>query len=217
VPLDWYRRTEWSPEVERDFFARLKRSRRHNRAQYLRVQAVHLIDAGGADRFRKALELLERLIREYDAPTELAQAQALRGSALIGLGDTQGAIEALRSSFAAQRAFPTVQTMAYLQFGMLAVQHNRPELYREALSALDEFAGFELELFPIQEYQAAVIRAVALDALGAHEEARSQANRALDAARKKETPLRYHRQLGLVVVEDRALHERVVRLARSRS
>jgi len=99
----------------------------------------------------------------------------------------------------------------------LAVQHNRLDLYREALSALDEFAGSELELFPIQEYQAAVIRAVALDALGAHEEARSQANRALDAARKKETPLRYHRQLGLVVIEDRALHERVVRLARGRS
>ena len=40
---DWFRRTTWSDEDERAFFARLVRSRGiFRKAQYLRIQAVTL-------------------------------------------------------------------------------------------------------------------------------------------------------------------------------
>src|SRR5438876_3316466 len=101
TPIEWFRRTDWTPDVESDFFARLRRARPSNRAQYLRIQAVHLEEAGGADRLRGAIGLLDRLLSDYPDSVEIAAAHWTRGRCLEGIGDLDGAVAALRASLAA--------------------------------------------------------------------------------------------------------------------
>ena len=68
---DWFRRTAWSDADREDFNARLKRSRGEgNKAQYLRIQAVYLAEAG---HHHNAIELLDRLFAEFPQKGQLAQ------------------------------------------------------------------------------------------------------------------------------------------------
>jgi tetratricopeptide (TPR) repeat protein len=212
MPEDWYRRTEWSANTEADFFARLSRARPEMRAQYLRIQAVHLHQAGGAARLRKALELLERMLRDYPQRSEIAAAHFSRAECLSVLGQIDEALQALRSALAAERDAPNWRTRAYLSLGMLAIRHRRADLYDEVLVALDDFGG--RELFPREQYEAAAIRAIVLDARGAHEGAVAFAKQALDAAARTDTGLRYHPSVGLVRDPDPRIHDELKRLAR---
>jgi hypothetical protein len=41
---DWYRQKTWSKSQEEYFFQKLGRARKDGRAQYLKVQAIELID-----------------------------------------------------------------------------------------------------------------------------------------------------------------------------
>jgi hypothetical protein len=62
---DWFRSSQWSAEIEAEFEKRLARARPRSRAQYIRIQAVHLLDK--PDRFRIGIgrTLLERLERDF--------------------------------------------------------------------------------------------------------------------------------------------------------
>ena len=44
---DWYRRKTWTKRDEKEFFGKLGRATKDNRAQYLRVQARELIETEG--------------------------------------------------------------------------------------------------------------------------------------------------------------------------
>lgn len=211
LPIEWVRRTGWTAEVEVDFFARLRRARPERRPQHLRIQAVHLREAGGSARARKALELLDRLLTEYPESIEVAVAHWCRSQCLADLGDIDGAVHALRAGLAVERSRPNVRTGAYLDLGMLAIRHGRTALYGEALATLDEFGGSEF--LPRQQYAAAAIRAVALDAQGASGPARDNARLAIEAARRKASGLRYHPRLGLVTLRDAPLHAELRRIA----
>ena len=63
---DWYRRTTWSQTDREAFHARLKRSRsEEGKAQYLRIQALHLQETGDPERIAAAVELLDELLAKY--------------------------------------------------------------------------------------------------------------------------------------------------------
>lgn len=213
MPEDWFRRTNWTPEIEADFHVRLARARPANRAQYLRIQALHLQEAGGVARLRKALELLDLMLAKYPDRIELAEAHHGRGKCFIGLDEIDAAVGALRASFVTQRTVPNVRGPAYLTFGLLVTRERRTALYDEALAALDEFGG--REILPRQQYEAAAIRALVLDAKGAHRDAAAAAQRALDSAAKTHTGLRYHPRLALVVDPDPHIQKELQRIARS--
>ena len=212
--IDWFRRTDWTPEVEADFDARLARARVANRPQYLRIQALHLVQAGGELRLRKALELIDRFM---SAPTDfdLAPAYDVRAKAHAKLGEDDAAFEAYRMSCEARRRKRTMGTDAYLEFGFLAIVRRRDDLYDEAVRLLDEFGGQGSAPFPMQQYKHYAIRAVASEALGDRSMARTQANLALEAAAKTNSGLPYHAGLGLVGHPDTSLHVMLVRLARA--
>ena len=73
------RRTNWTAADRGDFIRRLKRERKYNRYQYLRIQAIHLVDAGN---HVAALELLEQFLDIDDGGSDLAQAQLQRAESL---------------------------------------------------------------------------------------------------------------------------------------
>jgi hypothetical protein len=211
APIEWFRRTEWTHDIELDFFTRLRRAKPTNRPQYLRIQAVHLEKTGRPDRLRAALRLLDQLLADYPDSMETAAAHWCRARCLDTLGDVNGAVAALRASLAAERARPNVRTDAYLELGMLALRHQRLDLHDEAFAALAEFGGSEL--LPRQKYEAAAIRAIVLEARGARTEARTSALLALDAARQKTTGLRYHPDIGLVAATGTPLYNELERIA----
>jgi hypothetical protein len=141
---DWFRRKTWTPADRETFFARLRRSRTtYHKAQYLRVQAVELQATGTPEGVDAALELAEVLLRDYPAPTELAHAHLIRAECLESRGDVAGAAEAYRHALRAQRACPKVRTTAHQGFAWLVATRPLPELYREAIAALDEFGDMD--------------------------------------------------------------------------
>jgi hypothetical protein len=67
---DWYRLTTWSESDRQGFEARLSRSRKANRSQYLSSQAWHLFSVG---LFDESLVLLRRMFNDYPNPVELPE------------------------------------------------------------------------------------------------------------------------------------------------
>jgi tetratricopeptide (TPR) repeat protein len=195
--VDWYRRSTWTAEDQADFQARLKRSRgSFHKAQYLRLQALALQEAGTEALLVAALSLLEQLVREYPEPSQLASAHQQRAQCLANLGRYADAMASYEASFAAQRQAPNWKTEAYLDFGELVLGLKRADLYAQAVAVLNEFGGGEQ--FPASQYRSATIRALTCNAAGDHRGARLHAAEALAAVAKTESPFRYHRKLGLV-------------------
>jgi tetratricopeptide (TPR) repeat protein len=63
---DWYRNTEWNDQIEFEFESRFNRCRgNYHKAQYLRIQASHLLDSKKSKHQEKGIELMERVISKY--------------------------------------------------------------------------------------------------------------------------------------------------------
>jgi tetratricopeptide (TPR) repeat protein len=205
---EWFRRTTWSAEDAADFAARLKRSRgMFHRAQYLRIQALHLERTEEGSLLLVALGLLQQLITEYPDPSQLAEAFHQHATCMVALGDIEGALTAYHKSFEAQRRYPKGHTNAYRDFGELVTSLGRSDLYDEVIALEKEFGG--KDLFPAHQFQTAKTHALILAERGQLEDARHFAQIALAATAATESPFRYHRKLGLV---DRAAAQVLQRL-----
>lgn len=164
---DWFRNTTWTPEIATAFFQRLARSRGPDRkAQYLRIQALHLAETKERRLIEVALCLLDRLLTEYPTRSQLQSSHLQRAQCLVELGRDDDAIVAFRASLAAQRDFPNVHTDAWLDFAWFAVERERLDLYAKVSAVLDEFARAAATTFPIQRYKLHAARAVMLAAAG---------------------------------------------------
>ena len=209
---DWYRRRQWTDEDRGAFRARFARSRgAGNKAQYLLIQAETLLSTGSADLVLPALELAEEMLREHPEKLFLSNAHYIVARCLVALGRENEALAAYRDSFAARRNGPGVQNAACLDFAWLIVERGRHDLYEEALKTLDEFAG-DFEMLPVCAYRSSAARALIWVAKGDTEQARAFARQAIDAAAKRESPFRYHRDLGLVQTVDDNLHRTLLAL-----
>jgi tetratricopeptide (TPR) repeat protein len=211
--LEWFRRATWTDADREDFNARLKRSRgAGNKAQYLRIQAVHLAEAGHHE---GAIELLDRMFVEFPEKIQLAQAHAQKADSLAKLGQIDAAIQEYRAGLQAEREFPNVRTNAWLDFGWLVVEKQMAELYEEVSRVLQEFreeGGLKL---PAREYRYAAIQALLADARAERARAREFAKQALAEAAKDHSGLRYHPTVGLVGSERVTFQNRLRTLADS--
>ncbi len=206
---DWYRRSTWTELDEEEFFARLDRSRdRYHRAQYLRIQAVHLYQSG---LHAEALRLLDHLVGHEAEPSQLAWAHQERAEALEKVGRPAEALSAWRSSLVSEKAFPNIQTRAPLRFARLAVDSKREDLYFEALDGIGYFEK-QVQLFPIDRFQLAAYRAILLFQQGETSKASAWAQAALEVAGENHSGLARHPAMGLVK-EDDPLLERVADIA----
>jgi len=208
---DWYRRSTWTAADSVEFFARLSRSKTdHHKGQYLRIQAVHLQRAGGAELVRAALELLDLMIEKYPHQMELASAHAQRGQCLRALGELDAALAAFQAALAAQRTWSNWLTDVHLDYGELVLALQRGDLYVTALAVLDEF-GADAR-FPVEIYRASAISALVHEQQGQIAIARTFAQRALEAAAATKSPFRYHSALGLVTDTSTDFHGRLLSL-----
>lgn len=194
---EWFRRERWNRSDQMDFFVRLLQARPRNRAQYLRIQAVHLAAAGERD---GALRLLDVLLTEYPEELEIAAAQHLRARCLDEDGRLSAAGEAFRASLSAMRTFPSARTDSHLDFALFALRHGRASEYEEALAVLDEFA--DQMIFPVQKLKYTTARALLLARMGTDPSAvRALARQVLEEGQSTTSGLAHHpdRSLARVV------------------
>ena len=189
---DWFRKTAWSADDERDFRAHLERARVDRRPQYLRIQAAHLLENGLPE---PALALLDEFLAGPD-DLFLTLGHSLRAQALTDLGRLDDALAAYRGARDAQRRRPNVQSYAALEFAELVVATQRRALFTEVLQVLDEL--HRDDPFPAIQYREAAVRAQIAQAFGDRATARTEARRALQAADAAKAPFARHPDVGLV-------------------
>src|SRR3569833_1043991 len=122
---DWFRKTTWSESDQAQFFARLQRSRSTaKKAQYLRIQAHHLEEAGSPELLGVALNLLEKVLNEFPATFELAQAYAQKANCLAKLGKFHEAVICYRMAINTEKKFPRWGTRSWISFGRVVVENG---------------------------------------------------------------------------------------------
>jgi len=186
---DWYRNTEWNEAIERAFDEKLRRAR--TKEQYLRIQASTL----SCSHPEIALKLLERY---FELPDDFdhAQAHVDRATAFSALGRVADAVSAYEAALARESEFPNLQTQAYLDLPYLVATHCIREQYSRALELL---RLHECRLtFPVDHFRWHAARALIAGATHEAEVADAHAKRALEAAAREQSGLRYHPTVGLV-------------------
>jgi tetratricopeptide (TPR) repeat protein len=205
---DWYRRTSWSDADEQDFFERLGKSRSTlHQSQYLRLQAVTLVETKQPRLIRVALRLLERLFAEYPDPSQLAAGHLHAAECYEKLGDFPRATEQFRRALEAQALPQAPDVGVTLAFPWFVARHGLSDLYDEALRTLNKADV----VFPVQIFREAAVRAIVADDRGDQPSAAQHARRALDAAGLKRSPFG-HPSVGLVGPEYREVFERLGRM-----
>jgi tetratricopeptide (TPR) repeat protein len=190
---DWFRRSSWTV-LDRDAFrAKLARAKGDNRAQYLRIQAGCLADAGLP---QPALELLEEVVTGYPDSLEVATALGQMGACRIALGDSPGALEAYAASVERMRGSRMISD-AWLDYGLCAAALAVSEHYERVLRAFEDMTPrwslwLPHDSFRIHAARALIWRETGL--AGAGDEARA----ALAAADQQTSGLAGRPKLGLV-------------------
>lgn len=211
---DWYRNTTWTEDIKDAFFSRLKRSKTtFNKAQYLRIQALYLQQTGKKENILGALKLLDILFSDCPEPLGLASAHLQRAQCFEWLGDYDSALNAYRESIKAERTSRGIRVLAGLNFAWFVVRRGLTQHYDEALSSVEmNEPDF---IFPYQQFMFFSVFAIIGDHYGKKENAKRFARNALDAMGKTESPLRYHKKVGLVENPDKVVVEKLMRITRS--
>lgn len=202
---DWFRNESWNDKIRESFFARLDRCRSNfNKAQYLRIQAVHLSkshpDAAG--------ELLDLMFSKYPEKSELAMGYVQRAEILINKQQILEAIKWLKMALEQQRCYPNALTRAHLILGKLVVESDLKELFDEAKRVLSEFK--KVNAFPIDFYESYGIEAIITFENGEKDFASQLALKAIEMANKNESDFRYHKSLGLVKDKSTKFHKKLL-------
>lgn len=180
---DWYRRTTWSEDDQKQFFDRLKRSRgAYNKAQYLRIQASYLQQSG---LHRDAIALLNMLLTDYpDESSQKTAALLQKAECLWAVGDGIASFEAYTEALASQRHYPNMISHVALSFAERFCDYDNGS-YRETLvKELDgEIARLPI-LFPIDKVKYGTLMASLLSGLGSTKEAEKWQAVVTDARRR---------------------------------
>jgi len=202
---DWYRNIEWDDEIEKAFDAKLARARR--KPEYLRVQAGCLAHTHPD----VALRLVERYFETGE--TNTAPAHLTQAVAWTELGDINNALSAYDACLAREAARPNSRTTAAIDYPFLVASLGLVDRYEHALNMIASDSGFAA--FPIQRFKVDAAVALISADLGATQQAREHAIRALDYAAADSSGHRYHADIGLVGGRYPALQERLLQLAKA--
>ena len=209
----WYRKTTWSSEDQDAFFTRLKRCRADSKPQYVRIQALYLSDAG---LHKESLGLSNYFLAEYTNDFELSSLFLTRAQAFEAVGELDSAIQAFRSSLAAERARPNIRTSAWLDFGLFAIMHGLEDLYPEVESVLEEFSEDSSLVFPKMRFDYLAVQAHLYEKSGELVEAAECAREALESAKVTHSGFSRHSDVGLVRDVPPKLLQQLNRLASGR-
>ncbi|PRD46162.1 tetratricopeptide repeat protein [Sphingobacterium haloxyli] len=174
---DWYRRKSWTRADEEEYFVRLGRARKNGRPQYLRVQAVELIETKDKNLLSVAEVLLYKILTDYpDDRIEKSQTYNSLGEIYRLKGDYETALMYFQKSLDFEREFPNVITSAYLNFSETVVLAERTDLYGSVEKLLTEKIGHDTLTFPGQNYIMYSVMAIIFEFKGNLKQAKAFAN-----------------------------------------
>lgn len=150
---DWYRRKTWTKTDEEEYFAKLGRAKKDGRAQYLRVQAIELIETKDKNLLSVAETLLNKILTDYpDNRIEKSQTFDSLGEIYKLREDYETALDYFQKSLDFEKEFPNVITTAYLNFSETVVRAEKTELYDKVENLLTEKINEDTLNFPVQSY-----------------------------------------------------------------
>ena len=150
---DWYRRETWTKTDEYEFFAKLGRARKDGRAQYLRVQAVHLVHTKENIQLAAAEMLLNKILTEYpENRIEKSSTLNLLGKIYKHRENFDKALTYFKQSLDFEKEFPNVVTTSYLDFSETVVQAEKTEFYEEVENLLTNEIQKDTLKFPVENY-----------------------------------------------------------------
>lgn len=213
--VDWYRQPMWTDEARTEFWRRWERARKASRAQYLRIQAIHLIQTGTEFELCEAIVLLDKLLDEFgDSRTEIGPAWRARGDALLALNELDAAIASYRRAIEYELHMPYVLTGTRLELLYIVALHQQRHLYQLALQLFEARSKSEKDaMFPILTFKEQAALAFILADTGDAESARDCARRALQHASSASSRFPRHRRLGLVGDLPEDIHARLTAIA----
>lgn len=208
---EWYRNTEWTAEIESEFYQRLKRAR--DKLQYLHIQAGFLAATHPDVALRLVDEFMALLATGKDdlGHIFLVHVHNTRAEAFATLGQLDAAFSAYEDAIDREREFPNVRSWAYIEYSKLVACETRLDLAPKALAILEERRDWAA--FPRNRYDAFGSEALLLYSLGRKREARESALLALEAAAAEHSGFRKHPKLGLVEGMDDAFGTRIQAVA----
>jgi tetratricopeptide (TPR) repeat protein len=199
--MDWYRRKTWTKSDEEEFFAKLGRARKDGRAQYLKIQAIELIDTKDLALLKIAESLLNKLLIEYpDNKTEISSAYHSLGNIYKFRMDYDKSMEYYKMSLEYEKVFPNVITQSYMDFSELAVKCEKVDQYEYVENLIE--SRIVNSFFPIEKYKGYSILSIIKKHQGDIKEAGHFADLANENAKLTTSGLRYHKDLGIVKDRD---------------
>lgn len=176
---DWYRRPTWTSDDEAAFFARLKRSHGvFHKAQYLRIQALHLQENGY---YAEALRLLRIARAEYPEDSQATRTFTAIAECLCAIGDMPEGFDAYMQALQWQKRVPNVISAVALSFAENFCDYDggvyRETLMRELSEEIERFSA--AGAVPYLKFRYCCIMARLLVGLNAAEEAVKWANTAI--------------------------------------
>ena len=202
---EWFRNTEWNPEIEAKFFERLRRAR--DKAKYLKLQAYYLAESHP----RVTLALIDKFFA-LGEDFFLADAHLASANAHLALGESSEAISSFKKALAAERQHPGYRTTAWSEFVLLVADRCLKSEFDEALRVLAENKTDLIfpKLVFVWHGAFALIKAEREDRAAAKE----HAIMALDAGKMNRSGFRRQSKVGLVGSECDGVRKKLERLCR---
>lgn len=201
---DWYRRKTWTKTDEEEYFAKLGRTRKDGRAQYLRVQAIELIETKDKNLFSVAETLLNKILTDYpDNRIEKSQTYNSLGEIYKLREDYETALDYFQKSLDFEKEFPNVITTAYLNFSETVVLAKKTELYDKVENLLTEKINEDTLKFPVQNYIMYSVMTVISEYKGDLEQSKIYADLAGNNATKQTNSLWNPHKKKFGIVKDR--------------
>ena len=203
-PPDWFRNTEWTPEIEEQFNTKLKRAK--DKPQYLNIQAGLLT----LHHPRIALGLLDQYF-EFAENIFRSGAYVSQAHAWISLNDFENAVGSYRLAISREAEFPHYKTNAYVEFPFFVATQGLSKYFNEALSVL---ASRESDLaFPLNHFKFHAASALILSEQGEPAKAVIHAQQALSTAEANHSGFHNHPGLGLVGTSYTNLRTKLAKIA----
>ncbi|KUY30709.1 hypothetical protein BAS09_02105 [Elizabethkingia ursingii] len=206
---DWYRNTTWDSFIEAEFEERLKRSRgAFHKSQYLRIQAICLLDSNDIRIQSIGIKLMERLINDF--PTEefsTIQGNEQLGDYYLKINDFDKAekyFSIVKNHYEIKKTKIEARGMAELKLAKTYIMANRVNKYVEAYNICKEYSLTNLSFNSTRFYYAELVAHVC-ERLNKYEEAKQYAKIAIEISKITEPEFKRHKTVGLVNVTDKQL------------
>lgn len=198
---DWFRRKTWTTIDEEEFFGKLGRARKDGRGQYLKIQAIELVETKDSKLLNVAETLLNKLLTEYpDDSFNKSSAFHTLGDIYKLKGNFKKAIDFYKQALEFENFYPNVKTQSYLDYSELVVKSGNIALFDDLESILlERYSGL---LFRIEKYKVNSILSIINKYKDRPEQAKYFANIAEQNANEDTSGFRYHKYLGVVTERD---------------